>query len=63
VRATFDFQYKPRYAIPLEFRYDIDRKDLRDASFGLLRTYKAFAYGMTYNTARSNLNFELRTGF
>jgi hypothetical protein len=63
VRATLDFQYSPRYAIPLDFRYDIDRKDLRDASFGLLRTYKAFAYGMTYNTARSNLSFELRTGF
>lgn len=63
VRATLDFQYSPRYAVPLDFRYDIDRKDLRDASFGLLRTYKAFAYGMTFNTARNNLSFELRTGF
>lgn len=63
VRAALDYQYSPRYLIPLDFRYDLDRHDLRDAKFGLLRSYKAFAYGITYNTARNNLNFELRTGF
>lgn len=63
VRATFDYLWTPRYTIPLDLRYDIDRKDLRDATFGLLRSYKNFAYGLTYNTARSNLSLEFRTGF
>ncbi len=63
VRTTLDYRYSPRYIVPLDFRYDIDRHDLRDASFGLLRAYKSFAYGLTYNTARSSLHFEMRTGF
>ncbi len=63
VRTTLDYRYSPRYIVPLDFRYDIDREHLRDASFGLLRAYKAFAYGLTYNTARSSLHFEMRTGF
>jgi hypothetical protein len=63
VRTTLDYRYSPRYIVPLDFRYDIDRHDLRDASFGLLRAYKSFAYGLTYNTARSSIHFEMRTGF
>jgi hypothetical protein len=63
LRTTFDYQISPRYLIPIDLRYDLDRDDLRDASFGVLRSYKSFAYGVTYNTARNDLKLEFRAGF
>jgi hypothetical protein len=63
VRATFDYQLSPRYLIPVDLRYDLDQKKLRDESIGLLRSYKNFAYGITYDSARRDISLEFRTGF
>ena len=49
--------------MPIDLRYDLDRKEFRDKSIGLLRSYKAFAYGMSYQAARRELKFEFRSGF
>jgi hypothetical protein len=63
LRATFDFQLSPRYMIPIDLRYDIERSGLRNKSFGLLRSYKNFAYGLVYDSARRDLSLEFRSGF
>ncbi|HVF10633.1 MAG TPA: hypothetical protein VNA16_07515, partial [Abditibacteriaceae bacterium] len=63
IRTTFDLQFTPRWLIPIDLRYDLDRDTLRDKQFGLLRSYKTFAYGVTYQTARHELRLELRRGF
>ena len=62
-RATFDVQVTPRWIIPIDLRYDLDRKEFRDQLFGLLRSYKVFAYGVTYNTARREVKLAFRNGF
>ena len=63
LRTTFDIALSPRYIIPIDLRYDLDLKKLRDERFGLLRNYKTFAYGLTYQTARRELKVEFRQGF
>ena len=63
LRATFDILLTPRYIIPIDLRYDLDRKQLRERKFGLLRNYKTFAYGVTYQASRQELQFEVRQGF
>lgn len=63
LRSTFDVQLTPRYLIPIDLRYDLDRKTFRDKSIGLLRNYKTFAYGLTYQSSRNELRLELRQGF
>ena len=63
VRSTFDVELSKRYLLPIDLRYDLDRKEFRDKSIGLLRSYKAFAYGMSYQAARRELKFEFRSGF
>ncbi len=63
LRTTFDIELSPRYLLPVDLRYDLSQKRLRDQRFGLLRSYKTFAYGFTYQTARRELQFELRSGF
>ena len=63
LRATFDILLTPRYIIPIDLRYDLDRKQLRERKFGLLRNYKTFAYGLTYQSSRQELQFEVRQGF
>ena len=60
VRATLDYRYSPRYILPLDLRYDLNRREVRDATFGLLRAYKTFAYGLTYNTAHNSFQFQFR---
>lgn len=56
-------QITPRYLIPLDFRYDVDLGRFRDKSFGILRSYKYFAYGVAYNVARQDFHMEFRQGF
>jgi|GEM_PF-2323397 len=63
LRATFDVMLTPRYIIPIDLRYDVERGELRDKSFGILRNYKTFAYGVTYQSARNEVRFEIRQGF
>ncbi len=63
LRTTFDIEVTPRYLLPVDLRYDLNRRDLRDASFGILRSYKVFAYGLIYQTARQDLRLEVRQGF
>ncbi|MDF2440325.1 MAG: hypothetical protein JWN98_1309 [Abditibacteriota bacterium] len=62
IRSTFDVELTPRYLVPIDLRYDLDRKEFRDKSIGLLRSYKTFAYGLTYQVARSEFKFEFRSG-
>ena len=63
LRTTFDVQVTPRYIVPLDFRYDLDANTVRDTRYGVLRSYKNFAYGVTYQTARRDLNLEFRSQF
>ena len=63
LRATFDVQATKRYLVPLDFRYDLSRRAIRDETFGLLRSYKTFAYGVVYQTSREELRLEFRKGF
>ena len=63
LRATVDYALSPRYIVPLDLRYDLQRGTLRDATFGILRSYKTFAYGVTFQTARRDLRLEVRQGF
>lgn len=63
LRSTFDVMVTPRWLIPVDLRYDLDQGRLRDERFGLLRNYKSFAYGVTYQTARRELKLEVRQGF
>jgi hypothetical protein len=63
LRATFDYQLSPRYMLPFDLRYDVSQKKLRDKTFGILRSYKTFAYGVVYQSARSDLRLEFRTNF
>lgn len=63
LRATFDIAPTPRYLIPIDLRYDLDAKTLRDRSFGVLRNYKTFAYGVVYQSARRDLHLEVRSNF
>lgn len=63
LRTTFDIELTPRYLLPVDLRYDLSQKRFRDQRFGLLRSYKTFAYGFTYQTARHELQLELRSGF
>ena len=63
LRATFDIMLTPRYIIPVDLRYDLDRKQLRERTFGILRNYKTFAYGLTYQSSRQELQFQVRQGF
>lgn len=63
LRATFDILLTPRFIIPIDLRYDMDLHKFRDKSFGILRNYKTFAYGLTYNTAHRELSLEFRQGF
>jgi hypothetical protein len=63
LRTTFDISLSPRYIVPIDLRYDIDLRRLRDERFGILRNYKTFAYGLTYQTARHELRLDFRQGF
>ena len=63
LRATVDYQLSPRYIIPLDLRFDLQQGRFRDETFGILRSYKNFAYGVTYQTARRDLRLEIREGF
>lgn len=63
LRATFDILLTPRYILPIDLRYDLDENEFRDKSFGILRNYKTFAYGLTYNTAHRELRLEICQGF
>ncbi len=63
LRATFDILLTPRYIIPIDLRYDLDRQQLRERTFGILRNYKTFAYGLTYQSSRQELQFQVRQGF
>lgn len=63
LRTTFDVEVTPRYLLPFDLRYDLNQSKVRDASFGLLRSYKVFAYGVVYQTTRRDLRLELRSAF
>jgi hypothetical protein len=63
LRATFDILLTPRYIIPIDLRYDVDRRELRDKTIGILRNYKTFAYGVTYQSARKEIKLQIRQGF
>lgn len=63
LRTTFDVELTPRYLLPFDLRYDLNQSKVRDASFGLLRSYKVFAYGVVYQTTRRDLRLELRSAF
>lgn len=63
LRTTFDVQLTPRYLVPIDLRYDTDQNRLRDERFGLLRSYKNFAYGVSYQAARKSFSLDLRSGF
>ena len=63
LRATVDYQLSPRYIVPIDLRYDLQQGRFRDETFGILRSYKTFAYGLTYQTARRDLRLEIRQGF
>ncbi len=63
VRTTFDVELSPRYIVPIDLRYDLARRAFRDTTFGILRSYKVFAYGVVYQSARRDLRLEVRQGF
>lgn len=63
LRSTFDVELSPRYLVPVDLRYDLSQKRLRDQTYGLLRSYKDFAYGVVYQTSRRELRLEIRQGF
>ncbi len=63
LRSTFDIELTPRYLLPIDLRYDLNRRTFRDKSFGILRSYKVFAYGVVYQSARQDLRLEVRQGF
>lgn len=63
IRTTVDIELTPRYLVPLDLRYDLSRDKVRDSTFGILRSYKVFAYGVVYQTARRELRLEVRSGF
>ncbi len=63
LRTTFDVELSPRYLLPFDLRYDLNQSKVRDATFGLLRSYKVFAYGVVYQTVRRDLRLELRSAF
>ncbi len=63
LRATFDILLTPRFIVPIDLRYDVDRRELRDTTFGILRNYKTFAYGVTYQSSRKEIKIEIRQGF
>lgn len=63
LRSTFDVQLTPRYLLPVDLRYDLSRRAFRDKTFGVLRSYKTFAYGVVYQTVRHDLRLEVRQGF
>lgn len=63
LRGTVDIEVTPRYIVPLDLRYDLDKKSFRDRTFGVLRNYKTFAYGVVYQTSRNELRAEIRQGF
>ena len=63
VRTTFDVEITPRWLLPIDLRYDLDRKEFRNKLFGILRSYKTFAYGIAYDTARREVRLEFRNGF
>jgi hypothetical protein len=63
LRTTVDIQLTPRYILPLDLRYDLSRNTFRDKKFGILRSYKTFAYGIVYQSARQDLRLEVRQGF
>ena len=63
LRTTVDYQLSPRYILPFDLRFDLEKGRFRDETFGLLRSYKTFAYGLTYQTARRDLRLEIRQGF
>jgi hypothetical protein len=63
LRTTFDYSLSPRYIIPIDIRYDTSLHEIRDRRFGLLRNFKTYAYGITYDTAQGSLRFEVRSGF
>ncbi|MBV9865079.1 MAG: hypothetical protein JO316_06990 [Abitibacteriaceae bacterium] len=63
VRTTLDLEATPRYIVPIDLRYDLDQRRLRDSTFGLLRSYKVFAYGLVYQSAHRELRLEVREGF
>ncbi len=63
LRTTFDISPTPRYLFPVDLRYDLDQKKLRDQTYGVLRAYKEFAYGLVYQTSRREVRVEVREGF
>ncbi len=63
LRTTFDVEVTPRYLLPFDIRYDLDQSKVRDTTFGILRSYKVFAYGVVYQTSRHDLRLEVRSGF
>lgn len=63
LRTTFDVSLVPRFVVPIDVRYDLDRSKVRDSTFGLLRSYKVFAYGLVYQTSRRDLRLEVRSAF
>lgn len=63
LRTTFDIEIAPRYLVPIDVRYDLDLHQVRDRTFGLLRSYKTFAYGLVYQSAHRDLRLEVRSGF
>ena len=63
LRSTVDLQLSPRYLLPIDLRYDLSQRRFRDKSYGLLRSYKTFAYGLVYQSARRDLRLEVRQGF
>jgi len=63
LRTTFDVELTPRFLLPFDLRYDLGQSKVRDVTFGILRSYKIFAYGVEYQTARRDLRLEVRAGF
>jgi len=63
LRTTFDVSLVPQFVVPIDVRYDLDRSQVRDSTFGLLRSYKVFAYGVVYQTSRRDLRLEVRSAF
>ena len=63
LRTTFDIELSPRFLLPVDLRYDLDERRFRDTTFGLLRSYKTFAYGVEFQTARRDLRLEVRQAF
>ena len=51
LRTTFDVEVTPRYLVPIDVRYDLDLRQVRDSTVGVLRSYKTFAYGVVYQSA------------